>query len=309
MRERVAIDQVLIAAKAVRTTFGEVPRDPVHVHRESALSADEAFQIAHRYSRHGFVVVQLGSELAAPDALAALGASLSLGEAFTPPLYTSGKYIGGAVSRISAAPTGDATAHPSFEGNGGLELHCDGTLQDIGYVKVSMLLCESPGAEGGETTLFNASAAYAELAARDTRAAAALATPGVLTRQANINGSTDVNIGPAFSSEDGELVSGYSVTLTDRWRVPLDVEEADVQRGVEFLRCASRPGSRYFLQLALRARQVIVLDNTRVSHGRTPYRDSAQQQRCLYRSLHLRHPCVRAAQSVETVATPEGGGE
>ena len=64
----------------------------------------------------------------------------------------------------------------------------------------------------------------------------------------------------------------------------------DLQRGVDFLRAAALPGSRHFAQLKLEAGQAIVLDNSRISHGRTAYQDSNAQRRCLYRSLHLQHP-------------------
>jgi alpha-ketoglutarate-dependent taurine dioxygenase len=305
MREDVTAGQVLAAAAAVTTTFVDVPREPLGVQRAAALAPRESGEIVARYARHGFAVVQLGAGHVTAGTLLELAQALDLGAPFVPPLYATGGRAAGAsaaggsaaggVSRISAARnTGTADDHhPSFGRTGGQELHCDGTLQPIGYVKTSLLGCETPAAFGGETTLFNASAAYAQLAVADPAAAAALAAPGVMVRQANINGCTDSNAGSAFTLRDGRLVCGYSVTQTDTWAVPDGVDAADLYRGAGFLRHASLPGGPFFAQLKLAAGQVIAFDNTRISHGRTPYRDAEDRRRCLYRSLHLRHPRAR----------------
>ncbi|RKN44890.1 TauD/TfdA family dioxygenase [Streptomyces hoynatensis] len=287
-------DEVLAAARRAGTTFDKIPGDPVPVRSPSGIGPLEASEIVARYDRHGFAVLELASGPATPQALEALAARLGLGDPFLPPLYRKGGTTT-PVAQISAASNagGRDENHPSFGRRVGQRLHCDGTLQAIGYVKASVLLCEQPAAEGGETILFNASAAYAQLAAVDRAAAAALTAPGVLVRQANVNGCTDINANPAFSVQDGRLVCGYSVTETDRWAVPEGVSEADVHRGVGFLLNASLPGSRHFAQFMLGAGQAIVFDNTRISHGRTAYRDSGNHRRRLYRSLHLRHPRVR----------------
>lgn len=294
MDETIDVAQLLAATKSVSTTFQGVPSDPVRVRGTAAIGTAEAGQIVERYSLHGFAVIRLDPELATPGGLLQLTSSLDLGEPFIPALYFLGGNNPASVSRISAAAnagTPDAK-HPSFGRTVGQELHCDGTLQPIGYLKASVLLCECPAAEGGATTLFNASAAYSQIAETDQPAAVALATPGALVRQANINGSTDTNVGPAFTVQDDQLICGYSVTPTDRWAVPEGVDEADLLRGADLLREAALPGSRCSAQLTLGAGEAILFDNTRISHGRTSYRDSEDSRRCVYRSLHLRHPRV-----------------
>jgi alpha-ketoglutarate-dependent taurine dioxygenase len=286
-------DEVLAAARRVSTTFDKVPDDPVVIRSPSGIGLPEAGEITERYHRHGFAVLELASQPATQETLEALAGDLSLGEPFLPPLYRKGGTTTPVAQISAAANVGSRDEnHPSFGRTVGQKLHCDGTLQAIGYIKASMLLCEQPAAEGGETILFNASAAYAKLATADRPAAEALATPGALIRQANINGCADTNAGPAFTVQDERLVAGYSVTETDRWAVPVGVSEADVQRGVGFLLNASLPGSQHFLQFTLSAGQAIVFDNTRISHGRTAYRSSQNHQRRLYRSLHLQHPSL-----------------
>ncbi|HUO38540.1 MAG TPA: TauD/TfdA family dioxygenase [Mycobacterium sp.] len=285
-------DEILAAARAVTVTFQGLPDVPLPLANAQSMGAAERQGIADRYDRHGFVVMQLPPGTLTPDTVLALAAALGLGEPLVPVLYRLNCSPPNPVARISAAlnaGTADA-GHPSFGRTVNQQLHCDGTLQDIGYVKASLLLCACPAAHGGDTLLFNASAAYAELASIDVRAAAALATPGALIRQANINNCDDLNAGPAFAVQDGRLVCRYCVTETDRWAVPRGATAADLQRGVDFLRAAALPGSPHFAHLRLEAGQAILLDNTRISHGRTAYKDSPTQQRCLYRSLHVCHP-------------------
>ena len=295
----VPMEELLAAARSARTTFQLVPAEPVAMADAGAVTAVEAQRVADRYARHGFAILALPAGPLTEDSVAALAGSLGLGEPFVPPLYLLAG-AAPAVSRISAGSTAGTTDadHPSFGRTVGQELHCDGTLQDIGYVKASLLVCASPATEGGDTILFNASAAFARLARSDPAALAALATPGSLIRQANINGSTELNAGPAVTVQDGRLVCRYCVTGTDRWAVPAGVAAADLWRGVDFLREASRPGSPDFLQLRLDAGQAIVFDNTRISHGRTAYRDSGGNHRALYRSLHLAHPSDAARRLV-----------
>jgi len=253
---------------------------------------DAARQLADRYDAYGFALADVGS--GAPEALPALAAALGLDEPFVPPLYLVGGREAPKVARISAALNADTEveAHPSFGKANGQRFHTDGTLQDVGEVRSSLLLCSAPAAEGGITILFNATGAYARLLAEDEPAASALASPGSLIRQANINGCTSANHGPAFAVVDGDLATRYSITDTDRWAVPPGEPAEAFWRGVRFLDRASQPGSEYYLELRLDAGQVILLANSRISHGRTPYQDSPTQHRCMYRSLHLVRPRV-----------------
>lgn len=295
MNSGVRAEELLAAARSRIITFAGLPAEPVVVHDPANTSLAEVSRIVRRYVDHGFAIIQLASTSCRAQTPISIADSLRLGEPFVPPLYLMDGHAAPKVARISAARnagTGDA-GHPSFGHTVGQDLHSDGTLQDIGFVRATVLACEAPAADGGDTILFNSCAAFAELIETDPSAAAALATPGSLVRRATINGATDVNRGPAFTVQDGRLISRYSVTHTDSWDVPAGISAADLRRAVDFLAAASAPESRHFLRLRLDAGQVIVFDNTRLSHGRTAYRDSPQRQRCVYRSLHLRHPRVQ----------------
>ncbi|MDG4829291.1 TauD/TfdA family dioxygenase [Solwaraspora sp. WMMD1047] len=294
MSTGLSLQELSTAAAGVITSFAAIPDRPVTVAQASDLDSTTAREIVQRYEQNGFCVVELVCDPPVPATLVALGASLRLGDPFIPPLYTMGASKPAPFSRISAAQnsgTVDAD-HPSFGRADCQRLHTDGTLQDIGFVKAGMLVCECAAAEGGLTTLFNTSAAFVELLARDPAAAVAMTTPGTLVRTANINGCTDENRGPIVSVVDGALVSRYSVTDTDSWAVPDEVNEDDLWRGIKFLAEASAPGSAHYTEFKVATGQAIMFDNTRISHGRTAYRDAPDQRRCMYRGLFLRHPSV-----------------
>lgn len=287
------VHRLRTAARSVRTTFDGLPRGPVHLDRLDQPDPAALGEALRRYERHGFAVLQLATGSAGPGTAERLAEVLGLGAPFVPPLYArSGNSSG--LARISAATNAGTTEadHPSFGRTDGQRLHVDGTLQEIGLIATSLLVCEAPAAEGGETLLFNSLGAFTQLLSEDPAAAVALTVPGVLVRQANINGSTDAHSGPTFALRGTELVGRFSVSTTDRWEVPAGVDEADLWRAVGFLTCAALPGSSHHARLTLAADQVLLLANSRISHGRTSYRDSETARRCLYRSLHLRHPDV-----------------
>lgn len=301
MHNAVDIDQLLAATRALNVTFDNIPTAPVIINKANNIGLPAKRQIIDRYLLHSFVIVQLTNDFPTAEALSALAISLDLGVPFVPPLYGKGDYTTTAISQISSQGY-QGSNHPSFEQTSGIEFHCDGTLQKIGYVKTSILLCESAGAEGGDSTLFNALGAFAKLAETDLPAAVALASPGVLVRQANINGCSDINEGPAFTVLDGELICAYSVTKTDSLIATEGVDVLALRRGSNFLRQAALPGSPFFTQLRLEAGQAIILSNSKICHGRTPFTDNSDQKRCLYRGLYLNRPKM-AADSLLAIAS------
>lgn len=281
--------EVLAAAARVKTTFGGAPTDPVDVSVSGGISDASLYDILERYERHGFAVAQLPSSEPHPELLRDAADDLGVGPPFVPPMYANGQRMAAPITTISARSPG-SDDHPSFDRPIDLDLHCDGTLQPIGYVSTSLLLCRSPAAEGGQTILFNAAAAFAELAAQDDPAAVALATPGVLVRQANFNGSTETLVGPVAATFEDRLACCYSVSSTDRWGLPEGVDPRALDRGLTHMERAASAPSNHLHEVRLDVGQMLILDNTVLSHGRRAYRDSPSSRRCVYRSLHLRHP-------------------
>ncbi|WP_243710052.1 TauD/TfdA family dioxygenase [Micromonospora sp. KC213] len=274
-------------------TFDSIPPAPVPANPDR-ISPDTVAEIVRRYRRHGFAVAQFAPGPWTEQTVERLAVALDLGEPFVPPLYSRGGYSSPPVSRIGAPAVDDTsgTLHPHFETTVGQELHCDGTLQDIGEVKSVILLCQSQGLDGGTTTLFNAHGAFTKLLDVDPEAARALTAHGVLVRQATFNGSSEIKETPVFAVDGEQLICRYCVDATDRWAVPKGSDAAAIARGAEFLHQARQVGSTFIRRFDLAAGQALVMDNTRISHGRDAYRDGPGRRRCLLRSLHLRHPRV-----------------
>ncbi|MFD6624395.1 alpha/beta hydrolase fold domain-containing protein [Streptomyces diastaticus] len=284
----VSAEELRTAAHATPVSFATVPAEPVTVADPRDIAAVD--EVVARYREHGFALLQFPPDLCTQETVEHLAAALNLGDPFVPPLYTKAGYASPPVSTISAPARETSSRHPHFETTVGQDLHCDGTLQDIGAVKSAILLCRSQGAEGGETVVFNAHAAFTRLIETDPEAARALTTPGVLVRRATFNDSQETNPGPGFAVQDGRLVCRYCVDVTDHWEPDAAEDPEAAKQGLEFLDTARQEGSPYVLRFALADGQAIVLDNTRISHGRAAYRDGPGRQRCLFRSLHRRHP-------------------
>ncbi|MDP3372314.1 MAG: TauD/TfdA family dioxygenase [Candidatus Paracaedibacteraceae bacterium] len=290
MQEKVNIDLLLKAASSHLISFTDLPISPVIINDTLNVSEEDIHEIVDRYINHGFAIVHIVSERPSPETIISLGHVFELGKPFVPPLYTMGEYKASPIAKISTQ--GCSATHPIFQREVEVKLHCDGTLQKIGFVKTTVMLCEMPGAKGGENIFFNATAAYAELLETDLDAAIAMATHGSLIRQANINGCSDKNIGPVFSVDNGKLICNYSVTETDKFVAASCLKAADLGRGVEYMRKASQPGGAHYCQVRLEANQAIIFSNAKLAHGRKSYHNALGLRRCLYRGLFLNYPKV-----------------
>lgn len=298
---QINIDKLFSASKLNLVSFNDLPAAAIPIKHVKSISHELKLKIVDRYNKYGFAIVEFTSDKPDAEALLGLASSLNLGEPYIPPLYSKGDYIAPKVSKLTTS-IDENTSHPTFQREVGIKLHCDGTLQKIGFIKSSILVCESPGAKGGDTTLFNATGAFAKLLDLDVDAALALATPGVLVRQANMNGCSDKNEGPAFTVQDDMLVCAYSVTETDKFFAVKGINKKVLQRGIKYMREASQPDSPFYTQLRLERGQAILFANTRIAHGRKPYRNSGNQVRILYRGIFCEYPRVENRDAFKMVS-------
>ena len=289
--------KTLVAACAtISTTFTDIPSSPAPLDLAAGTGAGE---VVRRYRRHGFAVFGMGETLGA-DVHRAASARLHLGAPFVPPLYSLGGQEPDPISTISAARNVDRpdASHPSFGRTVGQALHCDGTLQTIGFVKATLMSCVHPAARGGANVFFNSSGAFLRLVELDPEAALALTDPRALARRATINGCSDVTVGPAFSVQESGVLARYCVTETDSWRYDSVADPEGLRRGVAFLEGAAEEGSPFHHEQTLSRDLAVVFDNTVISHGRMPYEDSESAQRCMLRTLHLSHPRVHGGEGI-----------
>lgn len=248
--------------------------------------------ILHDYSTLGYALFQLDSAEQDPTrVLHRFTQSLNLGEAFVPPLYqfsNSNLYDDLGMSTLASAfGNGPNSVHPVFASASAIELHTDGTLQNIGDILTSVLFCVAPAWEGGETTIFQAVNVFIALQQAEPQLASALLDRRALTRHASVNGSKESCQGPVFSRAGGVLQTRYSVTDRDRWNVD---EVADLLEAKNALADAAQTGSPHYCRIRLGLGQGVILANDRVSHGRTGFSDSTDQVRRMLRVLFARQP-------------------
>lgn len=258
------------------------------------LSADRARSLIERYDRAGFVVYELIEEEPSAESVAHLAMALDLGAAFVPPMYkgtgANATYTALGINCLSAQVNSATGAnHPAFQATNGQLLHSDGTLQPIGHVKTSILLCATPAAAGGESMIFNAVAAFHALSQQNLAAAHALMTD-CLRRTQNYGECNDTHLGPAFTIRDDELLSRYSVTSTDSWIAETEEQRILIDEACRFMDELAQPGTGFWLQFQLSSRQGLIMANDKVSHGRREYRDAPHSIRKMFRGLYLRRP-------------------
>ncbi len=211
-----------------------------------------------------------------------LGAALGLGPPLSLPGYGQ---MAAAVQHISVE---GSYVHQGFSSNQAQGLHPDGTLLPVDAERVTLLLCMESAEKGGESLVFRADAAYRLLQSRDGGLAAALSHPGALTRRSEISGES--HTGPVFVERGGRVFARYAEDNTSEWNV----------REVPFLREA-REALRSLcsahgtvIRTLLSPGDALILDNTRVSHGRESFVNSIDRRRRMIRavftgSCRLRH--------------------
>ncbi|MEU9564077.1 TauD/TfdA family dioxygenase [Streptomyces sp. NPDC048161] len=276
------------AANSTRqmSAFSTATAPPIEATAWSLPDATVRRRVVDSYQRHGYVLVYVPGVVPSAEHLSDLSAALRLGEVFTPPMYaTSSHTAASGVSRLTAASGGD---HP-FQDRAGQSVHCDGTLQSLGQISTTFMLCVTEAAAGGVSYLVNLVDAYAELRRVDPEAAEQLAHDTALVRTSTFS-SGHSTAGPAFAREaDGSWITRYSRTATDTYH-PTPGGEAAMERALKFLDAAARSGSAFRTDFTLRAGQALILANDRLGHGRTAFRDDPSAPRLLLRALFALRP-------------------
>jgi hypothetical protein len=272
------------------TSFSRPPQT-VTADRWDMPNADAAEAVITRYSEIGFAVVQ-GPLDPGPADLLAFTERLNLGQPFTPPIYDGSSHTGSdGISALTVA--GDAAgAHP-FQSRDGQGLHCDGTVQHLGQIPTTVMICVRAAPAGGATILFDALAAFAELSSHDPHAAEQLTHARALVRTSDLADQPST-AGPAFGWHGGRLVTRYSLRSTDTYHPRQPDEQPALDRALRFLEQAAAPGSPYRCEFTLGAGQALVLANDRLCHGRTAYQDGPGSARLLLRALFTRRPTPSA---------------
>jgi len=256
-------------------------------------SKQSRLKIIENYETFGYAVIEFeGLQDDIPGCLSVLSQNLLLGRPFVPPLYAESVvrklYDEFGMNIVTAASDAeDESRHPAFQSRTAIELHTDGTLQEIGEIKTAALVCLESAESGGEITLFNAVGAFAELAPVHWDILQALLNPRALTRRATVGGSEAFSEGPVFAVKEGKLATRYSTTPRDHWEMDR-VDNLTAAKNI--LESHAQPGSPYWSQIRLEKGRGLLIDNERVAHARAAYHDSFSHRRRMLRALFRTRP-------------------
>jgi len=144
-----------------------------------------------------------------------------------------------------------------------LDFHTDHSLVDF-----VAWLCITPDARGGDTILADARDAFALLDDEDKKT-----LESVMLKEHAVF-ENDPGAAPLVSRANGELKFYYSFWLADKRMPP------DCRRAFDAFRCAV---SRVpFQRFKLRRNDVLVVDNSRILHGRMPIKDPSRRLKRLW---------------------------
>ncbi|WOD37772.1 TauD/TfdA family dioxygenase [Nodosilinea sp. E11] len=290
-----------ISPKSIyRCRFGEVVSEsPVEIDFDSNDFQEEAREIIRRYVNQGFALFDSRSCEINVDIIKTLESILCLGEPYIPCRYKGSNIINlysKGVNIISSHLNGKMINQPNtviqtklhaFTTASEQNLHVDGTLEAIGSIKTSILLCVNPAISGGESIIFNSVAAFVELAEQDMEAAISLLDCMCLKRE-NLD-CGDFAFGPAFLLRNNDLFTRYSIDVTSSWNYDFK-DCSHFKRACEYLKEKTKSGSSFLFEKRLLSGQGIIIANDKVSHGRKIYVDSSGQTRTFLRSIYYSQP-------------------
>lgn len=186
----------------------------------------------------------------------------------------------------------DVFKHSTFEGNKYLEQHVDGTMSSLAGVKTSLLWCHTEAKSGGETVLFNAYGAIKYLEKEQPNVVIPFKNPHALRRFAKYEDGSEIDkidcvfgIDPDYQREAIRLT--YDVTADWSYgfkRVP-QLEESYTK-----LHNLYKNDTRFTLEFPLGKGNTIIMDNTRITHGRTAFIEEASMPRKMIRTTHIKLP-------------------
>jgi alpha-ketoglutarate-dependent taurine dioxygenase len=222
------------------------------VDRISGLSTGEIARIHELFWQEGAVLV-------APAVDEEVDASLALshlGKEFGAPIFHKLSDENG-VHPIRSIPGYSSYANTT---SADLLLHTDGSFE-AHSPRVMLMLCEQPARSGGLSRICHGAAIYAHLTSNHRGSIDGLMRPDAFS----VRRDDRVASKPVFKLEGGRMI------VTFRYGIDVDIQvhpkaRAGFQAIVDFLEA---PGN--YCEFLLARHELLVLDNTRVLHGRTAF--------------------------------------
>jgi hypothetical protein len=240
-------------------------------------------ELAFEVNSRGYAVISQPVPADPFDAHRAIAHTLGLPAAYTPLLYRDAEVreIAGQTSPYNMIPRDVDQVKPWSEGSA-QKFHVDGLLEPLGGVKTTILHCLSQAHSGGETELFFACDAFADLATMDESAANSLLAPTALTRYANLGTLAESRLratGPAFGWISGELCTRFADGPTEIWN------ESDplLRKALAYMRGPAR--EKHCTKVRLAPGEMLIFRNDRLAHRGCAYLNGTQPRR-LTRSMY-----------------------
>lgn len=244
-------------------------------------------QLLKRYYTYGFVIFDFGDNEVDQETLQDLVNYLGLGDAYIPSVYANYKSLKSDHGFNILNQKYDDNSHRAFNTSLEQEIHSDGTLEKIGFIKTTLLYCKAQGISGGESTLFNSVGAYFNLIKTNFEISKLLLDENCLRRVSNIN--YQEYIGPAFAIQENKLISRFSLDNTCDWNHGFE-KLPGLEKAFTLLTEQVNDQSPYFITCKLKPGQGMLIANNKISHGRKSFKDSKECRREMIRGLFTKAP-------------------
>lgn len=249
---------------------------PVKIKSLACILDDEIHELVRKYNTSGFVIFELLNDLPNDSSLLTLAKKLKLGNPYIPKIYSpkGNIYERNGVNIIKV----NHGTHRAFQTNNEQKIHSDGTIEEIGKIKTSILLCSKQALYGGETVIFNSAAAFHHLLNQKgfETIILSLCDKKALRRVA-INGKNKEYIGPAFKIQNGEIISRFSLDNTCDWEYGFNNVKF-LKEAFQHLNDMVTQNSNFYIETRLKRNQGIIMANDKISHGRKGFIDKSSKR-------------------------------
>lgn len=240
-------------------------------------------KIKKHYSENGFAIFDTGNDLVTPEYLERFSFDLGLEKPIVPGVYANIDSFSTekGFNRITNKKI-DRLEHKAFRTTSSQNLHVDGTLEQIGLIKTTLLFCLNQGISGGENNIFNSVGAFYNFLISDFERAKLFFENKTLRRYSHLNNLE--YIGPAFKIVNNKIISRFSFDNTSDWNYGFKNIDGLKDSYLYFMENYVYNDS-YHTTIKLNPGQGIIMANDKIAHGRNEFIDSESTQREMIRGL------------------------
>lgn len=262
----------------------------------SPVSIDKNEDIIRLFYKQGFAIID-GNSLPKEKPLTHLSACFHLGDVFISDynkVHFPNKLNANNTTYIGFHEgTRDKIKHDVFEGNAYLEQHTDGAMSPLAEVKTTVLFCDTPAQSGGNTLLFNAYGAIKYLESRYADFSLPLKSQKALRRMTTFEGIHQERIDCVLGMDSVYKREAIRLTFdqTGDWQYGFE-RVPGLRNSFDKLYTLYKMDSLFTLEFPLNKGDAIIIDNTRLTHGRTAFTSYPNSPRTIVRTLHTRLPSL-----------------